>query len=185
MKGIEPIRIYQRKWFEKIQPYLLRSNLNVGSGHGFFSQAAQEAKISIISLDVAVPHGVVNQKDLVLYDGKTIPFQDDAFEASVAMYVLHHTPNPESLLKEMKRVSEKRVILVEELYQTFIGKVQLAYLDFSVNFKSGLKSKIYWRSYLNHDRLLHAVEKDGWKLVHVESTARKGFDEILWIIDKS
>src|SRR3990167_2501496 len=75
---IEYIRLKQKEWFKKIQPYLLKTNLNVGSGLGFFSEHAKRANVNITSLEVSVHPGTVNQEELVLYDGKTIPFPDEA-----------------------------------------------------------------------------------------------------------
>jgi ubiquinone/menaquinone biosynthesis C-methylase UbiE len=112
-----------------------------------------------------------------------MPFEGDAFEASIAMYVLHHAPKPETVLNEMKRVSSKRLILVEELYRHFPGKIQLAALDWSVNFQAGLKSEIHWNSYLTESRLLNLIG-EGWKVTRVQSNRNGGFDEVLWVIDK-
>ena len=44
------IRRAQRAWFARIRPYLLDANLNVGSGHGFFSEAARQAGIAMTVL---------------------------------------------------------------------------------------------------------------------------------------
>src|SRR6516165_5962040 len=97
------IRKAQQDWFDRIRPYLLGANLNVGSGHGFFSRAARQAGVSMTSLDVAAADGAV--------------------EAAIAMYVLHHTPDPALVLGEMKRVASRRLILVEELYRHLPGKL--------------------------------------------------------------
>ena len=173
----------QQDWFARIRPYLLGQNLNVGSGHGFFSQIARTAGIVMTSLDVAVPDEAVDRADVVLYDGAAMPFADGSYDVSIAMYVLHHTPSPEALLQEMRRVSRKRIVLVEELYRHQPGKIRLAVLDFLVNTRAGLKSKIHWSSYLNAARLLKAAEQGGWKLVYSDSTPKAGFDEVLWVID--
>ena len=182
MNTVEFILQAQQDWFARMRPYLLGVNLNVGSGHGFFTEIARTAGIAMTSLDVAVPDAAVD-RDVVLYDGAAMPFANGAYDASVAMYVLHHTPSPEALLREMRRVSHRRIVLVEELYRHPPGKMRLAILDFLVNFRAGLKSKIYWSSYLNEARLMKAVEQGGWKLVYKDSTPRVGFDEVLWVVD--
>jgi SAM-dependent methyltransferase len=173
----------QENWFGRIGPYLLGANLNVGSGHGFFSEIARKAGIGMTSLEVAVPDGALNREDVVLYDGAAMPFADGAYDVSLAMYVLHHTPSAEALLKEMRRVSAKRIVLVEELYRHLPGKMHLAALDFQVNFRAGLKSKIHWNSYLTEARLRRAVEQGGWRLVYKDARRRGGFDEVLWVVE--
>jgi len=183
MQTMEFIRRAQEAWFDRIRPYLLEANLNVGSGHGFFSRAARDAGIGMTSLDVAVAEGAVDRDELLLYDGEHMPFEDGAFDTSIAMYVLHHTRDPAGVLREMKRVSRKRIVLVEELYLHMPGKLRLALLDYAVNATGGLKSKIRWDSYLTRSRLVEAAGEGGWTVTHAESAPRLGFDEVLWVID--
>jgi SAM-dependent methyltransferase len=178
------IRKAQQAWFYRIRPYLLGANLNVGSGHGFFSQAARQAGISVTSLEVAVPEGSVEADEVVLYDGARMPFEDRAFDVVIAMYVLHHTSDPASVLGEMKRVSRSRIILVEELYRHLPGKLGLAALDLWVNSRGALRSRIRWGSYLTHRRLLRLAEGGGWGVIHADARSRLGFDEVLWVLDR-
>ena len=179
------IRRTQQAWFARIRPYLLGASLNVGSGHGFFSQAARQVGVPMASLEVAVPEGSAEPGQVVLYDGARMPFQDGAFDTAIAMYVLHHTPDPARVLGEMKRVSRQRIVLVEELYRHWPGKLGLVLLDIWVNSTGGLRSRIRWGSYLTPGRLLLLAEAGGWKVTHTESRARLGFDEVLWILDRT
>jgi len=185
MNTVEFIQAAQQDWFDRIRPYLRDANLNVGSGHGFFSQAARRAGVAMTSLDVQAPPCAVDRGELVVYDGEHMPFVDRAFDASVAMYVLHHTRRPAAVLGEMKRVSRQRIVLVEELYRHLPGKVRLAILDYGVNSRSGLKSPIRWGSYLTKRRLTELATASGWRVVHTEAAPHLGYDEVLWIIDKA
>jgi SAM-dependent methyltransferase len=185
MDTVEFIRGAQQDWFDRIRPYLLANNLNVGSGHGFFSRAARQAGVSMTSLEVSLRDAAVDRDQLVVYDGDHMPFADGAFDTSIAMYVLHHTARPAGVLAEMKRVSRRRIILVEELYRHLAGKARLAALDYSVNSRSGLRSPIRWDSYLTRGRLAGLATADGWNVVHRESRRRLGFDEELWIVDRA
>lgn len=45
------------------------------------------------------------------YDGKTLPFQDRAFDLVTCIDVLEHVPDYQSLLREMVRVSRRYVIV--------------------------------------------------------------------------
>ena len=183
MDTVELIRATQLDWFERIRPHLLGANLNVGSGHGFFSRAARQAGFHMTSLEVAV-RDLALEAELVIYDGEHMPFADGAFDTAIAMYVLHHTVDPATVLGEMRRVSRKRIILVEELYHHLPGKARLALLDYSVNSKSGLKSPIRWGSYLTRGRLVELAEVGGWKVLQTESARHYGFDEDLWIVER-
>lgn len=174
----------QNEWFERIRPYLLSTNLEVGSGLGHFSKLMESAGIQVTSLDVIKHPEAISLRNFVLYDGKEIPFKDASFEASIAMYVLHHVKERDKLLKEMKRVSSRRIILVEELYHGWFGKLRLMRLDIWVNFKLRQKSDIHWRSYFDSDSFEQEVEQGGWKIVHLDRSPRGGFDEVLCILDR-
>jgi ubiquinone/menaquinone biosynthesis C-methylase UbiE len=64
-----------------------------------------------------------NKTDLPLhlYDGETFPFPDDHFDAVLLCFVLHHSKKHNRLLAEARRVSRDRVIILEDLYQTWFG----------------------------------------------------------------
>lgn len=184
MNVTNSIQQYQKQWFEKIRPYLLKNNLNVGSGLGHFSLFAEEEGINMVSLEVAKQPGAVKVNNFVLYDGNRIPFDNDSFETSIAMYVLHHTPDRHTLLNEMRRVSSKRIILVEEIYYGIFGKIRLAILDFWVNFRLNQKSHIHWQSYFDAKYFHADIQNHEWRITHFESTRRIGFDEVLCVLEK-
>lgn len=185
MDTVEFIRGAQLDWFRRIRPYLAEANLNVGSGHGFFSEAARQAGVAMTSLDVQAPACAVDRDQVVVYDGEHMPFEDGSFDAAIAMYVLHHARRPAGVLGEMKRVARRRVVLVEELYRHLPGKIGLAMLDYAVNTRSGLKSPIRWGSYLTEGRLSELAAASGWQVVHTEASRRPGYDEVLWVVDRA
>lgn len=174
----------QKEWYKKIKPFLLRTNLNVGSGLGYFSQEAEREGADMTSLEVCVHSDAINRSGILLYDGKVMPFGNAFFETATAMYVLHHTKNPEAVLGEMKRVASKRLILVEELYTSFFGKIVLMLYDFLINLRAHQKSTIHWNSYFNKNRFIKAVENGGWKITSYSASPKFGFDEILCVAEK-
>jgi SAM-dependent methyltransferase len=173
----------QRQWFERVRPYLAENNLNVGSGLGYFSRYAEEDGVPMSSLEIAQHPGALPLRDFALYDGRHMPFENGTFDVSIAMYVLHHTPDNRVVLSEMKRVSTKRIILVEELYNGLFGKIRLVVLDIWINFLLRQISPIHWRSYFSKQAFRSAVEGDGWKIIQLESTSRGGFDEVLCVLE--
>ena len=52
-----------------------------------------------------------------LYDGKRIPFPDKTFDATMVAYVLHHCRDISAVLSEMKRVTTRKLIVFEEVYE--------------------------------------------------------------------
>jgi ubiquinone/menaquinone biosynthesis C-methylase UbiE len=151
---------------------------------GYFSDISRRNHIDITSLEVTRHPGAADVDQLLIYDGVTMPFKDGAFYTSIAMYVLHHTPDRTLVLNEMKRVTKERIILVEELYRGLLGKIRLVLLDVWVNFRLRQKSKIRWHSYFTKERFVAEVESTDWKITKLEATKRLGFDEVLCIVSR-
>lgn len=60
--------------------------------------------------------------DFSVFDGKSIPFADNAFDHVVLSFVLHHCNDPMTLIKECRRVARRSVIAFEDLPETRVEK---------------------------------------------------------------
>jgi SAM-dependent methyltransferase len=81
--------------------------------------------VGIDTLDTNLSH-----LPLYIYDGTRIPFDDNAFDAIFVGFVLHHCQNINGILEEIKRVAAKRVIILEEVYESKISRKVLHCHDF-------------------------------------------------------
>ncbi len=61
-----------------------------------------------------------------VFDGKSIPFPDKAFDHVVLSFVLHHCNDPMGLIKECRRVARRSIIAFEDLPETRLGKLLTA-----------------------------------------------------------
>lgn len=102
--------------------------LDLGAGEGFVGEAAQRAGARAV-----VPADVIDLNrtglDLVLYDGRKLPFEDDAFDVTMLVFVLHHAELPESVVSEALRVSSMGVAVVESTFATEWNRRLLDFLD--------------------------------------------------------
>ena len=73
-----------------------------------------------------------NPLPFVHYDGRRLPFEDDAFNVVTLYYVLHHAESAEAALAEAMRVG-RRVIIVESVYKTAFDRRVLTLLDVAAN----------------------------------------------------
>ena len=73
---------------------------------------------------------------VVLYDGDKIPFSDKSFDATMVAYVLHHCADIPSVLREMKRVTSRKLIIFEEIYSRSLSRRLLHLHDFGNRFLS-------------------------------------------------
>jgi ubiquinone/menaquinone biosynthesis C-methylase UbiE len=95
--------------------------LDLGCGSGIFGKKIEKKlKKEVIGIDIVDKR--VCQIPFKIYDGKNIPFSNDYFDVVIIAFVLHHTENPVSILKEAKRVG-KRIIIFEDLPEGISGKI--------------------------------------------------------------
>ena len=79
--------------------------LDIGCGNSPFRPLLDPARTQYQGIDVerAASFGYRNP-DTVYYDGKTIPFPDNSFDAALCTEVLEHVPEPGPFVSEMHRV---------------------------------------------------------------------------------
>ena len=112
---------------EMLKSYLkgIKSVLDIGTGSSisihFFAKKFPD--IEFTTADIA---DMRQEKELpfVLYDGIRLPFEDKSFDVAVLNEVLHHTEDPEPVLREAKRVGNV-VFIVEHFPRPGVSTQQL------------------------------------------------------------
>jgi ubiquinone/menaquinone biosynthesis C-methylase UbiE len=69
----------------------------------------------------------------IQYDGKRLPFEDNAFDVTLLYFVLHHAEEQELVLREALRVTSSRVLIVESVYEEAWDLKLLSFLDTIAN----------------------------------------------------
>lgn len=120
--------------------------------------------ISITGLDIIRDQ---NLSDDILADkrmqfvqslSEILPFDDNHFDGVIALATLHHTPDPEYFLRELKRVVKPGgfVILVEEMAINLLDKVYISVEDWLLNkMKEGVPVPLNFRY---HKQYLHTFQ---------------------------
>lgn len=102
--------------------------LDLGAGEGFVGEAAAlDRGAEVVLADVVDFNETV--LPFVLFDGRRLPFDDDAFDGSLIVFVLHHAEDPEALLREAKRVTRGPIVVVESVFATERQRRRLDRLD--------------------------------------------------------
>ena len=101
-----------------ITPFLSHDDtvLDFGCGTLRIAEAIQRnIDVNITGIDVID----INATTLPfrIYDGQTIPFEDKSFDVTYAAFVFHHTTNIERLMSECVRVTKRRLLILEDVYQ--------------------------------------------------------------------
>ncbi len=85
--------------------------IDIGAGKGLLAQEmARQFSARVTLVDVAQ----YNQTDLPLTvcDSRALAYADASFDYALLSFVLHHSPNPDAILREALRVA-REVIVVE------------------------------------------------------------------------
>lgn len=103
---------------ERLFPHLEAGQrvLDVGTGLGCLAHILRERGLMVVALD-RENIAVCGARSPVLGDGVALPFRDNTFDAALLVTVLHHTLQPDRLLRECRRVAT-RTIVVEDVYTT-------------------------------------------------------------------
>ena len=113
---------YEKKVFQlvsRVMPEKRISMLDVGGGSGAFTKLfvgtfkyVVDADLSRLMLKEAKEKGNIL---LVETDAQRLPFKDDAFDLTLCTDALHHLPNAEQVVSEMKRVTKEGgcVVIIE------------------------------------------------------------------------
>lgn len=102
--------------------------LDLGAGEGYVGEAlARQLGGCLVLADVVNFNRTA--QPLIVYDGRKLPFEDDAFDLTLLYFVLHHAEDAEQVLREALRVTRGRVVVVESTYKTEGERRRLAVLD--------------------------------------------------------
>ena len=142
----------RKKFFPELSTFFTKgqSVLDFGSGSCFLETFLKN-KNKVVNLDIYKGCSKTHT-----YDGYTIPFPDNSFDISFCMHVLHHIPHHKNILKELKRVTKHRIIIVEEYYNSYISKLITAihFLFFKqpMTYIENIHTPKEWISLLNGGR---------------------------------
>lgn len=126
-----------KKWvaakLKNVLPYLNKKDkiIDIGCGNCMVIKTLQENGYACTALDVADLSIVENIK-VVVYDGAKMPFENQYFDAALLLTVLHHSDNPELVLKETARIA-KKIVIIEDIYSNKIQQYLTYFMDTLVN----------------------------------------------------
>lgn len=187
MKYTQLFREREQVWFEKIKHYLPVSPhtiLKIGNGFGNLSEMIRGYNPHTRILDIVVFPDTINTEYVVVYDGATIPYQNKEFDTCILNLTLHHIRDSRTYFEaEIMRVTKKRIILVEETYDTIFQKIHLVFRDWWLNKKAGQSCPIHWNSYFRRNEMQTFVEQLGGTIVYRETHRHHSYFKELIVID--
>jgi SAM-dependent methyltransferase len=115
------------------------SVLDVGCGDGTIASLCLQLRpdIRIEGIDVFVrPETKIPVR---VFDGRVLPFEARSWDVVMFVDVLHHTDDPDSLVREAARVARQAVVIKDHLADTPIDVSVLALMDWVGNAPHGVR----------------------------------------------
>jgi SAM-dependent methyltransferase len=114
------------------------SVLDVGCGDGSISAVLQQLRgdLQLRGIDVLARPDTRIPVDL--FDGRTIPHGDRSFDVVMFVDVLHHTDDPNVLLREAIRVARQAVVIKDHNRDGFLSGFTLRFMDWVGNAHHGV-----------------------------------------------
>lgn len=139
--------------------------LDIGLGNGFVAQKIKEHyDVYMEGVDV-IDYNEAKIKNTI-YDGLHLPFKDKSFDCVLILQTLHHCTDQIQVLREAKRVSKKRVIIMEDVYNNRFEKLMTFMHDYISNKRKGVECPYYfhnkqeWDGIFSSLKLKKEMEKD-------------------------
>ncbi len=87
------------------------SVLNVGAGAGGYEPVGREVTAVEPSAEM-IAQRATDAAPVVQATAEALPFEDDSFDAAMALQTVHHWPDMEAGLAEMRRVARRRIVIL-------------------------------------------------------------------------
>ncbi|MHC4292092.1 MAG: class I SAM-dependent methyltransferase [Planctomycetota bacterium] len=107
--------------------------LDVGCGTGKIARMVREKipNLQIKGIDILVQSNA--EIEVEKFDGNSIPFEDNYFDAVMFVDVLHHTINHRQLLLEASRVCTGPIVIKDHLSNSVFDHKVLSFMDWVGN----------------------------------------------------
>lgn len=87
------------------------SVVNVGAGTGSYEPTGRQV-VAVEPLMTMIAQRLASAAPVVQASAEALPFPNDAFDAATAFMTIHHWPDQEQGLRELRRVARQRVLVL-------------------------------------------------------------------------
>ena len=112
--------------------------LDVGTGDGQIAKMIGEQQSGTKVQGIDIMKRDVIHIPVMLFDGTTIPMEDNSVDVVTFVDVLHHTDEPQILISEASRVARKAVIIKDHLSENALDHATLRLMDWVGNAPHGV-----------------------------------------------
>jgi len=156
--------------------------LDVGCGNGLIALLISELRpdVTISGLDILVrPETHI---PVEAFDGSRIPRADNSVDIVMFVDVLHHTEDPDAMLREAKRVARQGLVLKDHTRDGFLAKSTLRFMDWVGNAHHGV---VLPYNHWPERRWRESIDQLGLITIHWQSRLGLYPWPASWLFDRS
>jgi len=130
------VRVLAEKLGALVPPHSRMVDVGTGDGQIALQIAQNAGDVNVEGIDIMLrpkTHIPVTE-----FNGSTIPFDDKSADVVSFVDVLHHTTDPEALIREASRVARKAVIIKDHLSENRFDHMTLRFMDWVGNAPHGV-----------------------------------------------
>ncbi len=120
--------------------------LDIGTGDGKIPEILMKKNPEIKILGLELSDRCQKSDNVIVYDGKRIPFKDKSVDFIMLVDVLHHIENPGELLRECLRVAKKKILIKDHLCENKRDLLRLKLMDWVGNVDKGVALPYHYLS---------------------------------------
>ncbi len=111
------------RYINQIIPFLKPKDkiIDLGAGTSVYTKLLKNKGYNVQPVDIK-NYSYYSDIGMCVYDGKHLPFKNNDFDVCLLRSVLHHSSDPEVVLKEAVRVSKKLIIhenVITNIFQRY------------------------------------------------------------------
>lgn len=190
LQGLPLLMRYRaRKKWGRIRPHLeLPARvLDLGAGEGYVGERAAEEPGNVVVLADVVDFNRTSMP-LAIYDGQQLPFEMDAFDATLLVFVLHHAASPADVLREARRVTKEggRVAVLESVVENRLDAWWLPFVDRWANrFRSAgrMSQQEEYLQFKSTEAWRETFTTTGFELVFESRLGRLLHKQVLFVLE--
>jgi len=118
---------YQNAWFREMVSLVQRTGLVLdnGCGVGYLVEIPPSSDIVGIDISIGMLDKAKRRLEKIVYgDSQSLPFKDETFDVIICRALLHHLPDPDKGINEMRRVLKKGgEIVVSEPIKSILSSI--------------------------------------------------------------
>ena len=139
-------------------PVDVNTLLDIGCGDGVLAAelAGRRPGLRVEGVEVGLrAHTAIPVRP---FDGRTLPYADGSMDATMLVDVLHHTTDPENLLREATRVARRSVLIKDHYVDGLGARATLSFMDDVSNRRHNVALPYHYLRRAQWEKLFRALD---------------------------